>query len=88
MDDKKFNEAQVITETIAKLHLRALHLVEIMSEGTITKVTVEYYTGKGKTRRLGSIYLNNVEDLRNIMQKEYDDIQIDLVELRKQFKEL
>jgi hypothetical protein len=87
MEEKKFNEAKYTKEMIDKLHTRSLKLLEAIS-GTMNKITVEYVTGEGKFRRPGEIYLNNTAALRDFMQKEYTEIQLELGELREKFKSL
>jgi hypothetical protein len=87
MDEKKFNEAKSTKEMIDKLHTRSLKLLEAMS-GNMNKITVEYVTGEERFRRPGEIYLNYTAAIRDLMQKEYTEIQLELGELREKFKSL
>jgi hypothetical protein len=87
MEEKKFNEAKHTKEMIDKLHTRSLKLLEAIS-ATINKITVDYVTGTEKFRRPGEIYLTNTAAIRDLMQKEYTEIQLELGELREKFKSL
>jgi pyruvate/2-oxoglutarate dehydrogenase complex dihydrolipoamide dehydrogenase (E3) component len=87
MEEKKFNEAKATKEMIDKLHTRVLKLQEAIA-GTMNRVTVEYVSGEGRFSRPGEIYLNNAADIRDLMQKEYEEIQLELVKLREKFKSL
>jgi hypothetical protein len=87
MEEKKFNEAKYTKEMIDKLHTRSLKLLEAMS-ATMNKITVEYVTGEERFRRPGEIYLNNTAAIRDLMQKEYTEIQLELGVLREKFKSL
>jgi hypothetical protein len=87
MEEKKFNEAKYTKEMIDKLHTRSLKLLEAIS-GTMNKITVDYVTGEGRTQRPAEIYLSNTAAIRELMQKEYTEIQLELGELREKFKNL
>jgi len=86
MEEKNFKEAKHIKEMIEKLHTRSLRLNEAMS-GTMTKITIEYVTG-GERQRPGQIYLSDAIGIRDLMQKEYTEIQLELGQLREKFKNL
>lgn len=87
MEEKHFNEAKYTKEMIDKLHTRSLKLNEAIS-GNMNKITVDYVTGEGRFQRPGEIYLNNTVAIRDLMQKEYTEIQFELGELREKFKSL
>jgi hypothetical protein len=86
MTEKHFNEAKYIKEMIEKLRTRSLRLSEAMS-GTMKKVTIEYVTG-GERQRPGQIYLSDAIGIRDLMQKEYTEIKLELDQLTEKFKKL
>jgi hypothetical protein len=87
MEEKHFNEAKHIKDMIEKLRTRSLKLNEALS-GTMTKITVDYFSGEERFRRPGEIYLNDVAGIKDLMQKEYAEIKLELDQLTEKFKNL
>jgi division protein CdvB (Snf7/Vps24/ESCRT-III family) len=86
MEEKNFNEAKRIKELIEKLYTRSFKLQEAMS-GTMRKITIEYVTGEER-QRPGKIYLNDAAGIKDLMQKEYTEIKIEIDQLKEKFKNL
>jgi hypothetical protein len=87
MEEKHFNEAKYTKEMIDKLHTRSLKLNEAIS-GTMKKITIEYVTGEGRSLRSRELYLNNSAAIKDLMQKEYTEIKLELDQLKEKFKNL
>jgi division protein CdvB (Snf7/Vps24/ESCRT-III family) len=87
MEEKHFNEAKDTKEMIDKLRTRSLKLQEAIS-GTMKKITVDYITGEERFKRPEEIYLNDVAGIKDLMQKEYTEIKLELDQLIQKFKNL
>jgi hypothetical protein len=86
MEDKNFNEAKRIKELIEKLYTRSFKLQEAIS-GTMKEITIEYVTGVER-QRPGRIYLNDAAGIKDLMQKECNEIKLELNQLKEKFKNL